>query len=151
PLVHEALRAPGQPLEASTLAYMERRFGNELAHSRTATVQPEPQASLMVGPASDYWENEAEFVADRVVAGSSRTGSRRYFSAVRVHTDLKAVASARAVNARAYTVGSDIFFDAGQYQPNLAAGRRLLAHELTHVLQQTGAARVQRSVWSAVG
>src|SRR5207247_3695150 len=59
------------------------------------------------------------------------------FSSVRVHTDTKATESARAVNALAYTVGSDVVFGAGQYQPTINEGRKLLAHELTHVVQQT--------------
>jgi hypothetical protein len=59
------------------------------------------------------------------------------FSAVRVHTDAKAAESARAVNARSYTVGRDIVFEAGQYAPTTREGRRLLAHELTHVVQQS--------------
>jgi outer membrane protein OmpA-like peptidoglycan-associated protein len=58
------------------------------------------------------------------------------FSHVRVHTDTKAEESARAVNALAYTVGHDIIFAEGQYQPRSTAGTRLLAHELTHVMQQ---------------
>ena len=62
------------------------------------------------------------------------------FSQVRVHTDARASQSARAVHARAFTVGRDIAFGAGEYTPETAAGRRLLAHELTHVAQQ-GAAR----------
>jgi uncharacterized protein DUF4157 len=56
--------------------------------------------------------------------------------AVRVHTDSKAAESARAVNALAYTVGSDIAFAAGRYAPAGQTGRHLLAHELTHALQQ---------------
>lgn len=69
------------------------------------------------------------------------------FGRVRVHTDAEADASARAVNALAYTVGRDIVFRAGAFRPGAAAGRRLLAHELAHVVQQTrlGAGpRVQR-------
>jgi hypothetical protein len=62
------------------------------------------------------------------------------FSRVRVHTDDKAAESARAVNAVAYTVGRDVVFDAGQYAPETPAGQRLLAHELTHVVQQRSAA-----------
>jgi hypothetical protein len=58
------------------------------------------------------------------------------FSHVRVHADAPAAASAQAVNAQAYTVGHDIVFGAGQYAPESLAGRRLLAHELTHVIQQ---------------
>ena len=59
------------------------------------------------------------------------------FSQVRIHLDGKAAESARAVNARAYAVGRDIVFAAGQYRPNEIEGRRLLAHELTHVCQQS--------------
>ncbi len=55
---------------------------------------------------------------------------------VRVHTGGRAAASAAAVGARAYTVGRDVVFGTGQYAPGAAAGRRLLAHELTHVVQQ---------------
>jgi hypothetical protein len=62
------------------------------------------------------------------------------FGDVRIHTDTKAAASARSVNALAYTVGRNIVFGAGQYAPHSPAGRRLLAHELTHVVQQSGAA-----------
>jgi len=58
------------------------------------------------------------------------------FSDVRVHTDPKATESARAVNALAYTVRHDIMFGAGQYNPTSKAGQKLLAHELTHVIQQ---------------
>ena len=60
------------------------------------------------------------------------------FSAVRVHTGPAAAASARALDAEAYTVGSDIVFGEGRYAPRTRAGHRLLAHELTHVVQQGG-------------
>jgi hypothetical protein len=58
------------------------------------------------------------------------------FSDVRLHTDGTAALSSRAVGASAYTVGSHIVFGANGYQPESPGGRRLLAHELTHVLQQ---------------
>jgi len=58
------------------------------------------------------------------------------FSQVRVHTDAKAAESARAVNALAYTVGHHVSFGAGQYAPDASGRRPLLAHELTHVVQQ---------------
>lgn len=60
------------------------------------------------------------------------------FSNVRVHTDERAAKSARGISALAYTVGSDIVFGAGTFEPNSERGRRLLAHELAHVVQQTG-------------
>lgn len=59
------------------------------------------------------------------------------FSQVRVHTDEQASASAEAVNALAYTVGRDVVFGARQYQPETITGKRLLAHELTHSIQQS--------------
>lgn len=59
------------------------------------------------------------------------------FSRVRVHTDAQAAESAWAVNARAYTAGHDVVFGGGQYAAGTTAGRRLLAHELTHVVQQS--------------
>ena len=61
------------------------------------------------------------------------------FSKVRVHADTRASKSAQAVNALAYTVGRDLVFSAGRYSPDTTEGRRLLAHELTHVTQQNGA------------
>ena len=59
------------------------------------------------------------------------------FSRVRVHSDVASEISARQVNAHAYTSGYDIVFGLGRFAPATLAGRRLLAHELTHVVQQT--------------
>jgi hypothetical protein len=58
------------------------------------------------------------------------------FSHVRIHTSSEAAASARSINALAYTAGSNIVFDAGQFSPQTSQGQRLLAHELAHVMQQ---------------
>jgi hypothetical protein len=58
------------------------------------------------------------------------------FSQVRVHTGTKAAESARAVNARAFTAGTDVVFGAGQYAPEAGKGRMIMARELTHVVQQ---------------
>lgn len=63
------------------------------------------------------------------------------FSQVRVHTDAKAAKSARAVNSLAYTVRHDIIFGAGQYAPSTHRGKKLLVHELTHVMQQSAGAK----------
>ena len=69
------------------------------------------------------------------------------FGDVRVHSDSRAAESARAVGARAYTVGRTIAFGSGEYRPDAEGGRRLLAHELSHVVQQAGATQpgVQRA------
>jgi hypothetical protein len=58
------------------------------------------------------------------------------FADVRVHSDVRAAESAKAINARAYTAGSDIVFGSGQFSTETSEGKRLLAHELTHVVQQ---------------
>jgi hypothetical protein len=58
------------------------------------------------------------------------------FGDVRVHSDDRASESARAVNAHAYTVGNDVVFQRDRYAPGSEEGRRMLAHELTHVIQQ---------------
>jgi hypothetical protein len=69
----------------------------------------------------------------------------RDFGGVRVHTDGEAAQSAAGVRAQAYTVGSHIVFGAGRWQPGSAAGRHLIAHELTHTVQQAaGGARLNR-------
>ena len=70
------------------------------------------------------------------------------FSAVKIHTGNEAVQLSRDIGARAFTHGSHIAFGAGEFSPNSQAGRQLLAHELTHTIQQTGArprSSVQRS------
>lgn len=69
------------------------------------------------------------------------------FSAVRIHDDSRGAESARSINARAFTLGRDIVFGSGEYAPQTGSGKKLLAHELTHVVQQKKTAsqgRVQR-------
>jgi Domain of unknown function (DUF4157) len=89
---------------------------------------------------------------DRVLAGSGRPLDpvlrqdmvRRFgydFSQVRIHTGTQAERSAREVSALAYTVGNNIVFGPNQFSPGSQSGRRLIAHELTHVVQQSGHSR----------
>ena len=59
------------------------------------------------------------------------------FSNVKVHTDSNAIQMNQQLNAKAFTNGSDIYFNRGEYQPDTSKGKRLLAHELTHVVQQS--------------
>lgn len=97
-------------------------------------------------PSAEVFAGSAD--VESVVRSSGRpldAATRRYmesrigfdFSKVRVHTDERAAASARALGAQAYTVGSSVVFGAGSYAPQTTKGRRLLAHELTHVVQQS--------------
>ncbi|MDQ5822140.1 MAG: DUF4157 domain-containing protein, partial [Actinomycetota bacterium] len=89
-VVHDALRSPGQPLDARDRLYFGDRFGHDFGH-------------------------------------------------VRIHADSDAAASVDAVDAAAYTVGSDVVFGRDRYWPASTRGRSLIAHELTHVIQQEGA------------
>ncbi|HYH57440.1 MAG TPA: DUF4157 domain-containing protein [Anseongella sp.] len=71
------------------------------------------------------------------------------FSSVKVHTDQRAAGLSRDLNAQAFTHGSSIYFNSGKFAPETAPGKRLLAHELTHVVQQNGAAcskGIQRTI-----
>src|SRR6516165_7233400 len=67
------------------------------------------------------------------------------FSGVRIHTDARADGLSQSLSARAFTTGRDVFFRQGEYSPGSSAGRELLAHELTHVVQQNGAG-IQRKM-----
>jgi hypothetical protein len=73
------------------------------------------------------------------VRGYAERRLGRSLTAVRIHTGSIAAAAAADIGARAYTVGTHIAFGAGEYRPDTEAGRRLLAHELTHVAQQPSA------------
>jgi hypothetical protein len=144
PIVHEVLRSPGQPLDPAVRAFMEPGFAQGLSR-----VPAGAQSKLTVGTPGDAFEREADDAAERAISGHRpRSNTQHDFSRVRLHTDAQAAESARAVNALAYTVGSDIVFASGQYAPSTASGRRLLAHELAHVVQQSAGASpiVQRQI-----
>lgn len=68
------------------------------------------------------------------------------FSGVRVHTDQAADGLSQSIQAKAFTTGSDVFFRKGNYDPGSDAGRELIAHELTHVVQQGAAHSVNRRI-----
>lgn len=67
-------------------------------------------------------------------------------SSVTLHSDTEAAELSKELNARAFTVGNDIYFAPGEFAPETEAGRELLAHELTHVVQQTPGNSIQRRI-----
>jgi len=142
PVVNEVLCSAGRPLDATTRTVMEAHFSRKLQDTppQHAGVSQDSLSRLTIGPTNDPLEQEAQRAAGQIgqtTEASNSSGQFGYdFSQVRVHTDSKAAESARAVNALAYTVGRDIVFGAGQYSPQSAPGQRLLAHELSHVVQQ---------------
>ena len=103
----------------------------------------EPGSGILPG-GRVHPEIEASIAAARGQGGALDAGVRDRVGAavgdslgdVRVHTDDHADALARSVSARAFTTGADIFFARGEYRPSTATGDALLAHELTHVVQQ---------------
>jgi hypothetical protein len=141
PIVEEVLRTDGRPLDANTRASMEQRFGHDFG---SVSVYPRSlQGSsgvASIGPVDDQYEREANAASHASAATPMTEKGSADFGSVRVHTDFRAAESARELDARAYTLGNHIVFDAGRYAPRTGEGRALLAHELTHVLQQTGPA-----------
>ena len=73
---------------------------------------------------------------DEGVAAKAGAAMGQDFSNVNVHTDSRADSLSRSVNAKAFTTGNDIFFKSGEYNPGSSQGQHLIAHELTHVVQQ---------------
>lgn len=147
--VHNVVASAGRPLDSATLRFMEPRFsGVATSPVSSAEVGVAPHSQLAMNRPGDRYEQEADQVAEQVMQfpQAAFIGRGHDFSQVRVHTDDCASRSARAIGALAYTVGNDIVFSSGQYAPHTESGRRLLAHELTHTLQQRGAGMVM-GVW----
>jgi len=139
-IVHEVLRSPGQPLDIATRNFMEPRFATDFSGVRVHMHKNLPiPGRLAIGAPDDASEQDAEVTAKHVMSDTNTSSGRGYdFSNVRVHTNERAGESARALGALAYTVGNNIVFDAGRFAPRTSEGRSLLAHELTHVVQQGG-------------
>ncbi len=144
PIVHEALRSSGQPLDRETRAFMEPRFGYDFSRTPVHPVNSIASNSMIkIGQAKDDYEKEADSTADRIMRmrdlGMPKEQKPRQYwdlSRIRVHTDAKAADSARSVNAQAFTSGQEILFGAGQFEPGTESGRKLIVHELVHVAQQ---------------
>jgi hypothetical protein len=124
--------APRVDTMPSAVLNLQRMAGNEsvsalLGHQEEEE-QPSPVRDVVgSGGGSPVEPGARSFLEDRMSAD---------FSDVRVHTGGKADESARAINAQAYTVGTDVVFRSGAYQPETPGGRHVLAHELAHVIQQ---------------
>jgi hypothetical protein len=147
----QAQRSPQLPVRypkaSAGLLTLQSLVGNQAVLQRLQTSQTNSASSSR--PSGDSQERSAPVpsIVHEVLKSSghplepdvrqgleSRLG--KDFSQVRVHTNEKANQSAEAVSARAFTVGRNIVFGAGQYAPHTRIGKQLLTHELTHVLQQ---------------
>lgn len=134
PLEHEADRVADHvvreadntqpPVSAATLRSPPEHLGDELASAQGGGLPLQPR--------------ERAFFESRLKAP---------LGDVRIHANTRSEALTRSIHARAFTVGSDIHFGAGRFDPDTEKGRRLMAHELTHVLQQRrGGTRLQANL-----
>jgi Domain of unknown function (DUF4157) len=130
---------PPSPLTRIAAAVGNRGFARTVARMRDGegilsggVVHPDVQAAIAAARGRGQ-------PAGPTVTGNVGAALGDSLADVRVHTDGGAAALARSVSARAFTVGSDIFFAPGEYQPATRPGRELLTHELVHVVQQRGA------------
>lgn len=143
-LEREADRVADQVMTASTPA------GAAQAPVRIQRLSAQPSGQADAAPASvDRVLNSAGAPLEPALRQDMERRFGHDFARVRVHTGALAAQSARDVSAHAYTVGHDIVFDSGRFDPGTQQGKRLLAHELTHVVQQSGSdargsARIQR-------
>ena len=146
-----AIGAAHDPLEAEAdrLAEQVMRSGATGAAGVSSQVTPQVQrrgasAAGSAAPAAPASVSELIAKPGRAIDPATRADmGQRFgadFSQVRVHIGDDAAASARSISAHAYTAGRHIVFGAGQYRPGTPQGNRLLAHELTHTLQQGRAA-----------
>ncbi|HEY9665325.1 MAG TPA: DUF4157 domain-containing protein, partial [Coleofasciculaceae cyanobacterium] len=132
------------------LRQLQRQYGNSyvqrvLALSRKA--DGEAEATPEVEEAIQRNRGNGQSLDGKVQA-QMESAFGVDFGGVRVHTDTEADTLNRALDARAFTTGQDIFFRQGEYNPNSSSGRELLAHELTHVVQQTGDVRGKLTISS---
>ena len=140
PLEFEADRVADQVM--SKPAY----FGSEKLAPRVQRYSGQPSGQTVAAPASV--EHILASPGRPLESALRQDMEQRFghdFSRVRVHSGSAAEQSARDIEAHAYTVTSNIVFGDGRFAPETAAGRRLLAHELTHVVQQGGASDVGQS------
>src|SRR5215467_10482037 len=123
--------APRTDTMTSAVLNLQRMAGNESVSALLGQQEEEERSPVHdvvgSGGGSPVEPGARSFLEERMGAD---------FSDVRVHTGAKADESARSISAQAYTVGNDVVFRSGAYQPGTESGRHVLAHELTHVLQQ---------------
>jgi hypothetical protein len=146
--VAEALTGADGAVRARALGRLQRQRGNAFVQRVVAVSRAQASAVGLPGRMVGLTQPEmVEEVARRKGGGSPlsddvRTTMEDTFqsdmSDVRVHTDGEAAALSSELDAQAFTVGRDVFFADGRYDPGSSKGQAMLAHELTHVQQQTG-------------
>jgi hypothetical protein len=123
-------------VEPRAMLHLQRLAGNAGVASLVDHDTEEGDAGERRSPVLDVVGRGGGSPLPTDVRADMEAGLGADFGDVRVHDDGPAAASAQAVSARAYTVGNDVVFNRGAYQPDTTEGRQTLAHELTHVVQQ---------------
>ncbi len=111
------------------------------ASNQISPVRSKPNASTPVDPSFQSQLNETKGGGSEMsneTRGEMESGFGTDFKNVRIHADQKANEMSQSIGAKAFTQGNDIYFNSGQYQPGSKQGKKLLAHELTHTIQQKG-------------
>jgi hypothetical protein len=128
---HSSEPAVTPALDAASVMHLQRTAGNQGVVQLLAGEDDE------ASPVHDVVGKGGGAPLDDATRASMESAFGASFEHVRVHTDGQASRSAESVGANAYTVGSDVVFRAGQYDPASASGQRTIAHELAHVVQQS--------------
>ncbi|MEM6724121.1 MAG: DUF4157 domain-containing protein [Bacteroidota bacterium] len=130
-VAEKVMRQPETGPNIQQMEHPEKETIQPKGNTPTTTVSANLQTQLNGTKGSDQalTESTNQFMSNAIGAD---------FSDVRIHTDQNAIQMNQELNAKAFTYGSDIYFNQGEYQPNAEEGKRLLAHELTHVVQQKG-------------
>jgi hypothetical protein len=123
-----------------TMLRLQRRYGNRFVQ-RVVTLFRQGEGEADVAPEVEQTIQSARGAGqplDSTVRAQMEPAFGANFGGVRFHTNHQADGLNHALSARAFTTGQDIFFKQGEYRPGTSGGRELLAHELTHVVQQNG-------------
>jgi|GEM_PF-6793648 len=163
PLEHEADRVADQVMRTPDSDVATTPSGPQVQR-KCASCEEEDKVHAKPDAASSGLEPESTSAVEDTLNSSGQpldhetrffmeTRFGRDFSGVRVHFDQNAAASARSIGARAYAFGPHMVFGAGQYSPRTPQGRRLIAHELTHTVQQGESSKgpAARSAAPAIG
>jgi hypothetical protein len=130
---------PGQAnVRAQAITQLQRTHGNQAVQRIVARSAEEEGGADGLAQAVDGRRGYGEPLPDRT-RSQMESGLQQDLSGVRVHSDSAADQLSRQFNAKAFTTGQDIFFRQGAYDPGSSSGDKLLAHEMTHVVQQGNA------------
>lgn len=139
-----------EPLQAKAISQIQRQLEEE--EEEEIQTKAVGSQSLTVSEHLEAQVDEARGSGqplDEQIRASLESQLGHDFSQVRIHTDAKADTLSRQLDAEAFTTGHHVFFKEGAYQPDSERGKGLIAHELTHVVQQEAAPALQRQATEA--